>query len=54
MERLIGTIAVLVVIAVALPTMARAAQEAIPMLVGLLVVLALLRAWLPNSRGRHR
>jgi hypothetical protein len=51
-ERLIGTVAVLVVIAVALPTAAQFAQEAIPMLVGLLVVLALLRAGLPSRGGR--
>jgi beta-lactamase regulating signal transducer with metallopeptidase domain len=53
MERLMGTIAVLVVIAVALPAVARAAQEAIPMLVGLLVVLALLVAAIPG-RSRRR
>jgi beta-lactamase regulating signal transducer with metallopeptidase domain len=53
MERLIATVAVLVVIAVALPTVARAAQEAIPMLVGLLVVLALLVAALPGRGGRR-
>ncbi len=53
MERLMGTLAVLVAIAIALPTVARAAQEAIPMLVGLLVVLALLVAAWPGRRGRR-
>jgi hypothetical protein len=52
MNRLIGTIALLVVIAAALPMVAQVAQEAIPMLVGLLVVLALLVAAMPG-RGRR-
>lgn len=47
-----GTVAVLVVVAVLLPTVAQAAQEAIPMLVGLLVVLGLLVALAPPRRRR--
>ncbi len=53
MDRLIATVAVLVLVAVFLPALAQLVQGAIPALVGLLVVLALLRAWLPSNRGRH-
>lgn len=49
MDRLIGTVAILILIAVFLPALAQFVQGAIPALVGLLVVLALLRAWLPNN-----
>jgi hypothetical protein len=54
MDRLIGTLAILVLIAALLPAVAQLVQGAIPALVGLLVVLALLRAWMPGSRGGHR
>jgi hypothetical protein len=53
MDRLIGAVAGLLVLVVALPMIAAAAQSTIPTLVGLLVVLALLRAWLPNNGGRR-
>jgi hypothetical protein len=52
MERLMGTVAILVAIAAVLPTVAHYAQSAIPMLVGLLIVLALLVAVMPGQRRR--
>jgi hypothetical protein len=54
MDRLIGAVAGLLVLVVILPTIAEAARSTIPTLVGLLVVLALLRAWVPSSRGGRR
>ncbi len=54
MDRLVATVGVLILIAVFLPALAELVQGAIPPLVGLLVVLVLLRAWMPGGRGRHR
>jgi beta-lactamase regulating signal transducer with metallopeptidase domain len=53
MDRLIVTVAVLLVLAVALPAVAQFAQELTPTLIGLLVVLALLRAGMPSRGGRR-
>lgn len=53
MDRLIGTVAALILVVVFLPALAQIVQGVLPSLVGLLLVLALLRAWLPNNRGRH-
>jgi uncharacterized membrane protein len=49
-DRVIGAVAGLLVLVVILPTIAAASQSTIPTLVGLLVVLALLRALAPQGR----
>jgi hypothetical protein len=53
MDRLIGAVAALLVLAVILPTIAAASQSTIPTLIGILVLLVLIRAWLPSSSGRR-
>lgn len=52
MDRLLTAVAVVLVVVVMLPTIAAATQPLIPSLVGLVVVLALLRAAWPG-RGKR-
>lgn len=52
MDRLVGTVAFLLALVVALPVLGEATQPLIPPLVGLLVALALLRMAWPGRRGR--
>lgn len=54
MNRALGTVLALLLVCLLLPTLARYAAQAVPLLVGLLVVLALVRTWLPKNRGGHR
>jgi hypothetical protein len=54
MNRALGTVLGLLLVCLLLPVLAGYATQAVPLLVGLLVVLGLLRAWLPNNRGGHR
>ena len=53
MNKLIGTVAGLLVLIVVLPTVAELAQAAVPALVSVLVFLGLVRLALPPSRRRH-
>ena len=53
MSRLTGTVAGLLVLVVALPTLAELAQPAVPVLAGLLVLLGIVRLALPPSRRRR-
>ncbi len=54
MDRLLGTAVLLVVVIVALPTVAHLAQATVPALVSLIVLLGVLRLALPSSRrGQH-
>jgi hypothetical protein len=50
MDRLLGLIAVLILVAVVLPTLADYAARAVPGLAALLVLLAIARLLLPSSR----
>lgn len=52
MDRMLGLVAVLILVAVALPTVAGYASRAVPGLIALLVVLALARLLLPSSQRR--
>jgi|GEM_PF-2086857 len=54
MNRATGTVLALLLVCLLLPVLAGYATRAVPLLIGLLVVLALFRAWLPNNRGGHR
>ena len=53
MSRAIGTVAVLAVLAAVLPTIAGAAQAAVPFLLSLLVFLGIARLVLPPTRRRR-
>jgi hypothetical protein len=53
MNRALGTVCVLLVVCLLLPTAASYAMQAVPVLVGLIVVLAALRLLLP-PRSRRR
>lgn len=52
MRRLGFTVAVLLLLCVALPTIAQAAQTLVPLLIALLVFLGLVRLLLPRKRKR--
>ncbi len=54
MSRAIGIVAGLIVLCLVLPTVAEVAQAALPVLVGALVLLALIRLALPPERHRRR
>lgn len=53
MSRLIGTVAGLLVLVVALPTLAEWSQAAVPVLASLLVLLGIVRLALPPQRRRR-
>lgn len=53
MSRLTGTVAGLLVLAVALPALAEFAQAAVPVLLSLLLLLGIVRLALPPSRRRR-
>lgn len=52
MSRALGTVALLLVLALALPSLARAVQPAVPALLSLLIILAILRLVLPPPPRR--
>lgn len=52
MTRLIGIVVLLLVVCLAAPALAKAAQAAVPVLVSLLVFLGLARLAWPSSRRR--
>ncbi len=53
MDRLIGTIIVLILIALLLPTLAAWAVAAVPSLIALVVALSVIRLALPPPRRRR-
>lgn len=52
MDRLLGLVVVLILVAVILPTVAGYATRAVPALLGLFVLLVVARLLLPQSRRR--